>query len=110
MSKNSIELNLKNFCVDSDYARKEYVGAKITTKMIQSVEQETGYKLPASYITLLQSQNGGIPGNTSFPTNEPTSWAEDHVAITGIFGIDASKTYSLLVICKIKVGQLNKQF
>ena len=90
------EFNLNNFWKDSAYARKEYVGAKLTSEMIQKVEHELGYKLPASYIALLKSQNGGIPLNTNFPTTEPTSWADDHVAITGILGIDSSKTYSVL--------------
>ena len=36
-----------------------------------------------------------IPVNTCFPTDVPTSWAKDHVAITGIFGIGRKKSYSL---------------
>lgn len=96
MSQPFEEFNFENFWENSKYANKEYVGAKLTSAMIQTVEKEIGYKLPISYITLLKSQNGGIPKNTSFPTTEPTSWADDHVAITGIFGIDKGKTYSLL--------------
>ena len=59
------------------------------------MEKELGYKLPASYIWLMKQHNGGIPVNTCFPTNEPTSWAADHVPITGIFGIGREKIYSL---------------
>lgn len=33
--------------------------------------------------------------HTCFPTEEPTSWAEDHIAITGIMGIGREKSYSL---------------
>jgi hypothetical protein len=43
----------------------------------------------------MQVQNGGLPQNTCFPTKEATSWAEDHVAITGVMGIGRTKTYSL---------------
>ena len=91
----------KNFdlCVfweESDYANKNYAGKPISEHMIEVVEKKLGYKLPDSYIELLKSQNGGIPKNTNFPTVEATSWAEDHVAITGIFGLDSSKIYSLL--------------
>ncbi|MEZ4317226.1 MAG: SMI1/KNR4 family protein [Myxococcota bacterium] len=44
----------------------------------------------------MRSQNGGIPKKTCFPTRSPTSWADDHVAITGILGIGRTQTYSLL--------------
>jgi len=35
----------------------------------------------------MKQQNGGIPVNTCFPTQEPTSWADNHVAIRSIMGI-----------------------
>lgn len=92
-----------NFWVDSEYALKEYVSESPSDELIASVEQELGYKLPASYIWLMKQHNGGIPVNTCFPTDEPTSWADDHVAITGIFGIGREKTYSLC-------GEFGSQF
>jgi hypothetical protein len=48
-------------------------------------------------------QNGGIPNKTCHRTRTATSWAEDHVAITGLFSIGDSKTYSLC-------GRLGSQF
>lgn len=92
-----------NFWEDSEYAWKEYVSDTPSDELIASVEQELGYKLPASYIWLMKRHNGGVPANTCFPTDVPTSWAEDHVAITGIFGIGREKTYSLC-------GSLGGQF
>lgn len=86
---------LSEFWEDSDYARKSYVSEPPTDEMIASVEEELGYKLPASYIALMKQQNGGIPRNTNFPTEEATSWAEDHIAITSIMGIGREKSYSL---------------
>ncbi|MHA3774082.1 SMI1/KNR4 family protein [Verrucomicrobiota bacterium sgz303538] len=87
--------DLTDFWKDSDYARKVYVGAPITDEMIRSVETELGYKLPNAYIELLRSQNGGIPVRTNHRTSQPTSWADDHVAITGIYGLDCGKLSSL---------------
>ncbi|TXK68231.1 SMI1/KNR4 family protein [Paenibacillus sp. N3.4] len=55
------------------------------------------------YLRLMKLQNGGIPKNTCFPTTSPTSWAEDHIAITGIMGIGRIKNYSLC-------GNLGSQF
>src|SRR4030095_10720932 len=67
------------FWEDSDYARKEYVGAPVTDEMIQSVQDELGYRLPKAYIELLRNQNGGIPSRTNHRTSQPTSWAEDQL-------------------------------
>jgi hypothetical protein len=89
------DLDLPGFWQDSDYARKEYVEPPPTTEAISAVEAELGYKLPASYVTLMQSQNGGIPANNCFPTERPTSWAEDHAAISAFKGIGSRKLWSL---------------
>ena len=53
-----------NFWEDSVYALKEYVSESPSDELIASVEQELGYKLPASYIWLMKQHNGGIPVNT----------------------------------------------
>lgn len=52
---------------------------------------------------MMKQHNGGIPRNTCFPVNEPTSWSEDHVAISGIAGIGRDKLYSLC-------GELGSRF
>ena len=83
------------FWEDSEYAQESYVSDPPSDELIAEIELELGYKLPASYITLMKQQNGGIPHNTNFPTTEATSWAEDHVALTGILGIGRDKDYSL---------------
>lgn len=79
----------------SDYARNNYVGKPVTDIVINEVEEELGYKLPESYISLIKRQNGGYPSKTDFPTDKPTSWSDDHVSITGIMGVDRSKSNSL---------------
>ena len=95
--------DLTNFWDDSMYALKEYVSDPPSDELIASVEEELGYKLPASYIWLMKQHNGGIPVNTCYPCDEPTCWADDHVAITGIFGIGREKSCSLC-------GELGSQF
>ncbi|RUS66542.1 hypothetical protein CUZ56_01822 [Saezia sanguinis] len=88
--------DLTHFWEDSDYAAKEYTGSYPDAATIASLENELGYKLPAAYIELMQAtRNGGIPTNTCFPTTEATSWAEDHIAITGILGIGRDKPYAI---------------
>ncbi|PYE44300.1 SMI1/KNR4 family protein [Paenibacillus barcinonensis] len=83
------------FWQQSDYARDNHVSAPFDAELQQSIEQELGYILPASYIQLMNTQNGGVPTRTMFPTQESTSWAEDHIAITSILGIGRDKMYSL---------------
>ncbi|MEK3923795.1 SMI1/KNR4 family protein [Paenibacillus sp. FSL K6-2393] len=83
------------FWVQSDYALDNHVSKPFDEEEIVSIEQELGYKLPASYIQLMNTQNGGIPALTVFPTKEATSWAEDHIAISSIMGIGHDKIYAL---------------
>ena len=78
------------------YQTEKHIEPPPTVDMIASIEAELGYKLPTSYIQLTQNRNGGIPNRTCFPTSEQNSWAEDHIAITSLFGIGRNKTYSLL--------------
>jgi hypothetical protein len=89
-------LDLGEFWEDSEYARERYVEQPLTAVLVRSVEDELGFRLPAAYVALMHTQNGGFPKNTCFPTHTPTSWASDHIAITGFLGIGRQKTYSLL--------------
>ncbi|MDF2658118.1 MAG: glucan biosynthesis protein [Paenibacillus sp.] len=89
------QIDFTRFWDDSDYARKEYVSEPPTDELIASIEEELGYKLPASYIAMMKIHNGGIPVHTCFPTDDATSWAEDHISISGIMGIGREKAYSL---------------
>ena len=86
---------LREFWEDSDYGRS-YAGPSLTEERVRTVEAELGFRLPAAYVELMKSQNGGIPTRDCFPTDQPTSWAEDHVAITGIYGIGREPANTLL--------------
>lgn len=79
----------------SDYADKEYVEPRPSPWEVARIEKLLGYKLPAAYIELAGVQNGGMPVKTCHRSPCRTSWAEDHVAITGIAAIGDRKTYSL---------------
>jgi hypothetical protein len=70
------------FFDDSDY----FTGPPLTGAMIRAAETLLGYRLPASYLRLLQVKNGGSPRRKCFPTGPP-DWAEDHVEVTGIAGV-----------------------
>jgi hypothetical protein len=87
--------DISDFWDNGEYALREYVGQPLNENMLAEVERELGYKLPNKYVEFLKYQNGGVPRKTCHKTKEATSWANDHIAITGIFGADKSKRWSL---------------
>lgn len=89
------DFDFSEFWDDGKYALEHYVSEPPTEELIQSIEAELGYKLPASYVALMKMHNGGIPNLNCFPTTESTSLAEDHIEIRGILGIGRIKRYSL---------------
>jgi len=89
------DFDLSGFWNDTEFALKEYVSESPADELVSEIEEELGYKLPKSYIWLMKQHNGGIPVNTCFPTNKPTSWAQDHVAVKGIMGIGRDKDRSI---------------
>ncbi|CEP45648.1 SMI1 / KNR4 family [[Clostridium] sordellii] len=97
------DYDFSNFWDDCSYSYEQYICESPTDTFIEEIEQELGYKLPMSYIWLMRQHNGGIPINTCFPIKTPTSWAEDHIKITGIMGIGRDKPCS---IC----GELGSRF
>lgn len=83
------------FWDDSEYALAEYVSPPPTDELIAEVQRELGYVLPAAYVAMMRLHNGGIPRRRCHPTKVPTSWASDHVALSGILGIGRDKSHSL---------------
>ena len=88
--------NLKDFdwtgfWNDFDYAFESYIGKPVTDKDIKAAEADLGYILPAAYIELLKNHNGGVVKKNCFINDDG-----DCVYVTGIYGIDRDKKYSLL--------------
>lgn len=90
------DFDLKDFWDDSDYARREYTEDAPTDEEIAAIETTLGYRLPRAYIELARAHNGGTPKKNRHRTPKSTSWASDHVAITGILAIGRTKPSSLL--------------
>ncbi len=89
------DFDFTSFWDEHDYYKREYTDDPLTPEKIKLVEQALGYKLPASYVELMSTRNGGAPINSHHRTSTPTSWAEDHVAMTAFLSIGADKGYSL---------------
>jgi hypothetical protein len=103
MSKAFSDFDVVQFWKQSEYADENYVAALPAPEQVAAVERQLGYKLPQSYIELMQHQNGGFPRRTNHRTKERTSWSNDHIAITGILSIGSEKPCSLC-------GELGSQF
>lgn len=73
MAKVFADFDVAGFWKPSAYAREEYVGARVTARAVVAVERELGYKLPASYVELMRSHNGGFPRRKNHRTRERTS-------------------------------------
>ncbi len=93
------DFDLKTFWKKSDWAKKDYIDAPLTPTRLARVEKALGYKLPKAYVALMKHQNGGIPRNGNHRTKKRTSWAKDHVAVSGIFSIGNRKPSSLCGGC-----------
>ena len=92
------DFNWTGFWKDTDYAFESYIGKPVTDKDIKVSEAELGYTLPAAYIELLKHHNGGVLNKNCFINNDG-----ECVYITGIYGIDRDKKYSLL-------GEMGNEF
>jgi hypothetical protein len=83
-----------DFWQDSEHD-SDYTDDPLRPEKVSLVESALGFKLPAAYIELMKSQNGGFPVRTCHRTAKPTYWAKDHIAIVGIFAIGDAKPCSL---------------
>ena len=92
------DFNWTGFWKDTDYAFESYIGREVTDEDIKNAEAELGYILPAAYIELLKNHNGGVVKKNCFINDD-----DDCVYITGIYGIDRDKKYSLL-------GEMGNEF
>ena len=92
------DFNWTGFWNDVDYAFESYIGKSVTDKDIKDAEAVLRYTLPATYIELLNNHNGGVLNKNCFINNNG-----DCVYVTGIYGIDRDKKYSL-------IGEMGNEF
>jgi len=59
----------------------------LTEDMVATVETSLNVKLPSLLIELLKIQNGGYTKGFAYPMTIKTTWAENHVPLSELFGI-----------------------
>ncbi|WP_018750311.1 SMI1/KNR4 family protein [Paenibacillus sanguinis] len=80
------------FWDDTNPAAEKYVSAPASDELVASLEEELVFRLPASYVSLMKTHNGGIPRRRYFPVADgPVSKLE----ILGLLGIGRDKPHSL---------------
>jgi hypothetical protein len=77
-----MEIN-KNEFWDSNY----YNHPRLTDDILKIVEEQLRVKLPELFIELLRIQNGGYTKGFVFPMTQRTTWADNHVPLSQLFGI-----------------------
>lgn len=81
---------------DSEYSLDSYMEPEPSDALVASIEEELGgFRLPSAYVELARIHNGGALRRNCYPMAEPTGWAPDHIAITGLYAIGRTSTYSL---------------
>ncbi|MDA1760470.1 SMI1/KNR4 family protein [Bacillus cereus] len=80
------------------WAEDDYLKlAPINDEIIKKAEEVLNVKLPESYINLLKEQNGGTLLLDTHPTSKPNSWADDHVNVSGLYGISFNENESSIL-------------
>lgn len=85
------DVDLEYFWEDDDES-DAYTCEPLTDEMVAKAEKKLGYKLPASYIALLQNRNGGMPYNCYFRSEEPMLYGYCFVVARVILGIGKKST------------------
>lgn len=52
-------MNTENLWFDSKYSKENCISEPFDDELLKSIEEELGYKLPASYVELMRKHNGG---------------------------------------------------
>lgn len=87
--------DFSDFWDDCEYSQQNYQEPPPSDALIAELQAELGYRFPAAYIALARRHNGGLLQRSCHPMDEATSWADDHVALTGLHAIGRQARYSL---------------
>lgn len=82
-------MNTENLWLDSEYSKENCISAPFDDEMLKSIEEELGYKLPASYVELMREHNGGILNRGVLEIGDT------YTVVSALYGIGREKSYSL---------------
>ncbi len=88
--------DLEGLWDEAEYYAENYTEPAPTPEQVAAVEARLGVRLPTAYVELAQHRNGGGLARGACPSPSRTTWAEDHVGVTGIFALGRTVRCSLL--------------
>ncbi len=89
------DMDFSDFWHDIKESERRYEGAKPDLRVIRSVQDELGFKLPDTYIELMKMHNGGMVNRCWYPISFPAETYADYIQITHLLGIGREANYSL---------------
>ena len=84
-----------DFWDDCEYSQQNYQEPPPSDGLIAELQVEFGYRFPEAYIALARRHNGGLLQRSCHPMDEATSWADDHIQVTGLYALGRQARYSL---------------
>ncbi|OOC64043.1 SMI1/KNR4 family protein [Paenibacillus ihbetae] len=88
------DTDVTDFWDDGAEAADSFTMAQPTDDLVESIEEELVFKLPAAYIQMMKVHNGGIPRRRYFPVTSGDA-TEGRIEIAGVLGIGREKRLSL---------------
>lgn len=88
------DTDVTDFWDDGAEAADSFTMAPPTDDLVESIEEELVFKLPAAYIQMMKVHNGGIPRRRFFPVTSGDA-TEGCIEIAGVLGIGREKRLSL---------------
>ena len=89
------DMDFSDFWHDIKESERRYECTKPDMRLIRSVEEELGFKLPESFIELMKMHNGGMLNRCWYPIRFPAETYCDYIQITHFLGIGREAPYSL---------------
>ncbi|HGJ4158647.1 TPA: DUF4303 domain-containing protein [Salmonella enterica subsp. enterica serovar Grumpensis] len=88
--------DLKGFWKDNAESKKDFISQDTSAEIIQQCEEQLGFKLPDSYITLMKGHNGGILGRDVFQKKDANGKIIKSVICEFLNAIGGEKHFSLM--------------
>lgn len=89
------DMDFSDFWHDAREAGRNHVSPVPDWRVLHSVEEELGYRLPGSYVELMKMHNGGMTNRCWYPVQQPARTYDDYVQITSFLSIGKETPYSL---------------
>jgi len=89
------DFDVSDFWHDTRESDRRHKSAPFDHKLLREIEEELGFRLPASYTELMKMHNGGLVNRCWFQVSPEEKSYLGYVQITGFLGIGREMLYSL---------------